>query len=478
MLMVRKVVLLLVASMACSLMAAAQSKQVSGTVRDANGNAIVGATVLVEGTSTGTNTAVDGSFRVSAPADGYLLVSFIGYVDARVAIAGKTTVDIELKDDTQSIDDVIVVAFGTSKKEAFTGSASVVKADELEKRQTTNVLNALVGQVPGLQMRGSTGQPGSSAGSINIRGVSSMGYSSTEPLIIVDGAPYSASLSNIAQSDIESVTVLKDAASAALYGARGASGVIIVTTKKGRSHDAVINVDMKWGVNSRAMQDYDLITDPGEYYEAYYAQIYNKYYYGQGYTAASAAASANADMLSDLKYNVFSYPAGESLIVDGKLNPNATLGRRVNYNGTDYWVTPDDWNDEAYRNSLRQEYSISMNGGTDRASYYMSLGYLNEDGIVYNSKYERITARLRGDYQAKSGSRWAVTSLLSTLFRIRTLTGAHLQTPATSLPTRRVWPRSIPSISVPSTPTETCRSRPTSMATSRTTTVWHRAATA
>ena len=262
MLMVRKIVLLLIASVTCSLMAVAQSKQVSGTVKDANGNAIVGATVMVEGTSNGVNTGSDGSFRISAPADGYLLVSFLGYEEARVAIAGKTNVDIVLADDTQSIDDVIVVAFGTAKKEAFTGSASVVKADEIEKRQTTNVLNALVGQVPGLQMRGSTGQPGSSAGSINIRGINSM-YAGTSPLVIVDGAPYSASLSNIPQSDIESVTVLKDAASAALYGARGASGVIIVTTKKGRSHDAVINIDMKWGVNSRAMQDYDLITDPG-----------------------------------------------------------------------------------------------------------------------------------------------------------------------------------------------------------------------
>ena len=180
MLMVRKIVLLLIASVTCSLMAVAQSKQVSGTVKDANGNAIVGATVMVEGTSNGVNTGSDGSFRISAPADGYLLVSFLGgYEEARVAIAGKTNVDIVLADDTQSIDDVIVVAFGTAKKEAFTGSASVVKADGLEKRQTTNVLNALVGQVPGLQMRGSTGQPGSSAGSsrykFNVCGNESLG---------------------------------------------------------------------------------------------------------------------------------------------------------------------------------------------------------------------------------------------------------------------------------------------------------------
>ena len=160
-------------------------------------------------------------------------------------------------------------------------------------------MNALVGSVAGLQMRGGSGTPGSDSGSINIRGISSM-YADTDPLIIVDGAPYSASLSNIPQSDIESVTVLKDAASAALYGARGASGVIIVTTKRSQARDAVINVDMKWGVNSRAVQDYDVITDPGEYYEAVYAQYYNRYFYGQGMNATTANAQANTDMLKAL----------------------------------------------------------------------------------------------------------------------------------------------------------------------------------
>ena len=236
--------------------------------------------------------------------------------------------------------------------------------------------------------------PGSSSGSINIRGISSM-YAGTEPLVIVDGSPYTASLTNIPQSDIESVTVLKDAASAALYGARGAAGVIIITTKKGKSKDAVVNFDMKMGVNSRALQDYDLVTDPGEYYEAYYTQLYNKYYYGDGMLHEEADALANAQMLSDLQYNVFTYPENENLIVNGKLNPNATLGRKVTHNGTDYWMTPDDWTDAAYRNSLRQEYNLSLNGGTDRSSYYMSLGYLNEDGIVEHSNYERISARVK-----------------------------------------------------------------------------------
>lgn len=399
--MVRKLVLSLIAVFGILACATAQNMQITGTVTDANGSPVAGATVLVDGTSQGATTTADGSFSLSAPKNGVLTVSFIGYETQKVPVAGKTFLRIKLLEDIMAIDDVLVVAFGTTKKEAFTGSASVIKAEDLEKRQTTNVMNALVGSVAGLQMRGSKGQPGADAGAINIRGISSM-YAGTAPLVIVDGAPYSASLSNIPQSDIESVTVLKDAASAALYGARGASGVIIVTTKKSKSKDAVINVDMKWGVNSRALQEYDMITNPGEYYEAYYAQLYNRNYYGQGMTAADANQQANASMLKDLSYNVFTYPDGENLIMGGgKINPNATLGRKISYDGTDYWLTPDDWIDKAYKNGLRQEYNVSLNGSTDRLSYYTSMGYLDEDGIIDNSNFERITARVKADYQAR-----------------------------------------------------------------------------
>ena len=214
--MVRKLVLTLIAVFGVLAMAGAQNRQVSGTVTGADGAPIAGATVMVEGTMNGTTTEVNGRYTVTAPANGTLTVSFVGYETASVAIAGRSTVNVTLKEDTQSIDDVIVVAFGTTKKEAFTGSAAVVKADDLQKHTTTNVADALVGSVAGLQMRGSSGAPGSSAGSINIRGISSI-QASTDPLVIVDGAPYSASLSNISPSDIESVSVLKDAASAALY---------------------------------------------------------------------------------------------------------------------------------------------------------------------------------------------------------------------------------------------------------------------
>ncbi len=390
----------------------AQNRQVTGNVVDSEGSPIVGAVVAVEGASTVAITGVRGEFAISAPANGTLSVSSIGYTTQQVAIENRTIIEIVMEQYIEAIDDVIVVAFGTAKREAFTGSAAVVSAEQIEKRQTTNVLNSLVGSVPGLQIRGTGGQPGDSPGSraeggVNIRGISSM-FAETAPLVILDGAPYPASLSNIPQADIESVTVLKDAASAALYGARGASGVIIVTTKRAHSGDAVINFDMRMGVNSRAMQMYDVITDPGEYYEAYFTQLYNRNHYGADQLSVEAAtARANVEMLSNLQYDVFSRPQGEWLVgSNGRLNPNATLGREYTYNGNTYWLTPDNWLDAAYNNNMRQEYNLSVNGGSGNVSYYSSLSYLNDGGIVDNSSYERIGARLKADFQAKKWLRF------------------------------------------------------------------------
>ena len=381
-------------------MALAQT-QVSGTVTSSeDGSPVIGASIKVVGTNTGTVTNIDGNFSLNVSANAKLEVSYIGMVTKTVKAA--KNMKIVLDTDNHSLDEVMVVAYGTAKKSAFTGSAAVVGSEELSKKVTTNVADALVGSVSGLQMRGSSGQPGAGQGSINIRGIASM-YAATDPLVIVDGAPYSASLSNIPTDDIESVTVLKDAASAALYGARGAAGVIIVTTKKGANKEGKINVDMKWGVNSRAVPEYDVITDPGQYYEAVYSEFYNKYYYGNGMSANAANVKANKDMLTKLAYNVYSYPTGEQLIgLDGKLNPNATLGRMVTAaNGQSYYLTPDDWSDAVFQNSLRQEYNVNASGGTERSSYYASLGYLNDEGIIKNSSFERITARLKADYQIK-----------------------------------------------------------------------------
>ena len=391
----------LVAGLTLSTSMAFAQSQISGKVTASeDGSPVIGASIKVAGTNTGTVTDIDGNFSLNAPAGSKLEISYIGMVSKTVK-AGRN-LNIVMDSDNHSLDEVMVVAFGTAKKSAFTGSAAVVGSEELSKKVTTNVADALVGSVPGLQLRGGTGQPGDTQGKINIRGIASM-YASTDPLIIVDGAPYSASLSNIPTEDIESVSILKDAASAALYGARGAAGVIIVTTKKGSNKEAKINVDMKWGSNSRAIPDYDVIKDPGQYYEAYYAQLYNRNFYGRGQSAEQANLNANKTMLSDLRYNVFTYPDNEQLIgLDGKINPHATLGRVVT--GTDgkkYLMTPDDWANTLYNKSLRQEYNVSANGGTDRSTYYTSVGYLKDDGIIQQSGYERLTARLKADYQAK-----------------------------------------------------------------------------
>ena len=390
--------------LACMLMTASMAwaqKQITGTVVDSeSGEPLIGVAVRVPDSSIGVLTDADGNFTISLPEGKKSLnFSFMGMKPA--TLTARNGMKVLLETDTKALDEIIVVAFGTSTKQAFTGSASVMDSKDLEKHVTTNVANALVGNVPGLQMRGASGAPGADAGAMNIRGISSM-YAGTDPLIIVDGAPYSSSLSNIAQSDIESITVLKDAASAALYGARGANGVILVTTKKAKHNEATVTVDMKWGSNSRAVQDYDVIRDPGQYYETYYGQLFNNYYYKEGQTLAAANANANATMINHLGYNIYTVPEGEQLIgLDGKLNPKATLGRTYTDNGVTYFLTPDNWQDAAYSSALRQQYDVSVRSGNDKGSFYASLGYLDEDGIIQYSDYKRFTGRMKADYRIK-----------------------------------------------------------------------------
>ena len=307
---------------------------------------------------------------------------------------------VVLKSDAEVLDEVMVVAYGTAKKSSFTGSAATIKNDKITSRQTSNITNALTGQVAGVQTTSNTGQPGKDA-EVRIRGIGSIS-ASNRPLYVVDGVPYDGELSAISSTDIESMTVLKDAASNALYGARGANGVILITTKRGANGEARINFNAKWGVNKRGIASYERITDPGKFYELNYASIYNADL--GGYLAngdlAAANAYANQAMLSSayLGYQVFSVPNGEQLIgMDGKLNPNAKLG----YSDGTYTYLPDDWTDELFQNNLRQEYNLSVSGANDKLNYYMSAGYLDDQGIVPNSGFQRYSARLKADYQVK-----------------------------------------------------------------------------
>ncbi len=332
---------------------------------------------------------------------GTLVISYVGMQTQEAEI--KPNITVRLKTNAELLDEVMVVAYGTAKKSAFTGSAGVVGSEEIEKIQSSNVVNALNGKVSGVQLNNVSGQPGATTPTIRIRGISSIN-AGNDPLIILDGVPYDGDLNNISSQDIESMTVLKDAASSALYGARGANGVIIITTKKGTAGKAKITVDAKWGSNSRAIPNYDYVTSPAKYYEMWYGALKNYFVNTQGYSDMQAHNMANQHLTTTdaygLGYNVYNVPEGQYMIgTNGKLNPNATLGNLVNYNGQDFLLMPDDWTDAAYKTGLRQEYSLTATAGTDKSSFFASFSYLSNEGISANSDYERIAGRLKADYQ-------------------------------------------------------------------------------
>ncbi len=382
---------------------AQSSGQIGGQVIDENGDPVIGAQVKVKGAKSGTVTDANGNFSLpDAKRGDIIVINYLGMDSRTMKAAPGMKVSMQSQD--QQLDEVLVVAFGQQKKSSFTGSAGVVKSDVLDKKQVTNVFSGLQGEIAGVQMAQSSGSPNATP-SFAIRGFGSIN-AGTSPLIIVDGAPYEGGWNNLNPNDVENVTVLKDAASNALYGARGANGVILVTTKKGKADKPTISVDMKWGASSKASVDYDRITDPAQYYETYYTALYNYNVRDKGLSAYDAHVAANSTIGSTgdqggLGYIVYTVPEGEYLIgANGRLNPNASLGRRVYNNGKYYTLLPDNWEDEAFRTSLRQEYDLSISGGSDKLTYYGSMGYLKQDGIVYNSDFDRLSTRFKADYQA------------------------------------------------------------------------------
>ena len=395
-------------SVMLSAVAYGQQITVTGNVTDASdGTGVPYASVHLKGTMTGVSADPQGSYSITVPSDGVLVFSSIGYLTVERQVAGQKTLSVALEPDAQMLDETIVVAFGTSTKESFTGSAAVVGASEIARVQSSDVTRALDGVVAGVQMTTSTGTLGSSP-SIRIRGIGTIsGSVDKEPLFVVDGVPFSGDLNNLNPSDIESMTVLKDAASNALYGARGANGVIMITTKKAKGRGATVTLDAKLGWNTKALRSYETISDPAQYYEMHYKALYNYYVDKQGMSQAEAGTLASERVAGPVRdgglgYQVFTVPQGEAFIgPDGKVNPRAVLGNVVNHNGKDYLLMPDDWMKEAYRQSLRQEYNLSVAGGVDKASFLASFGYLNNKGIIDGADMYRYTARLKADFQAK-----------------------------------------------------------------------------
>lgn len=387
---------------------------ISGTVVDSNGDPITGAIVTEVGYSNnGSITNIDGHFDIRVHSrNAQIEISFIGF--ATQTITAKDGMKVVMEEQADQLDEVVVVAFGKQKREAFTGSAGVIGSAKISERQVENALVALNGQVAGVQMVEGNG-PGSEP-TIQIRGIGSINASTT-PLIILDGVPYNGYYSDINPADIESITVQKEAASNALYGARGANGVIMITTKSAKRGKATISFDARWGANTDAKVDYDKIDDTGLYYQTHYTALYNYLRNVQGQDAFTAWQNANGMLggnsdAGGVAYLSMSVPEGEYLIgQNGLLNPHATLGNIITgRDGNKYLITPDDWKKEGLRTGLRQEYNMNINGGNEQFDTMLSLGYLKNEGLAYNNYYDRYTARLKMNYQAREWLRVGVNS--------------------------------------------------------------------
>lgn len=372
--------------LACALLlggaAYAQNMTVKGKVT-ANGLEMPGVTVSVKGTAGGTITSLDGDFTIKADAGSVLVFSFIGYETVEVPVKGNGPINVELREKTTDLDEVVIaVPYGTAKKSTFTGSAGVVDKKIIANSQVASVSQALQGSVAGLQSFSASGQPGEDA-TILIRGVGSVNASTT-PLYVVDGVPYDGALSSISNQDIASITVLKDAAAASLYGSRAANGVVMITTKQGSKKSAPsIEISAKYGFSDRAIKDYEQVSTE-QYFMLEWEAIRNMRMNLKKNpdTAEAAAAYATQNLiLNYIGINPYGTAYPQPIGTDGKL----VEGARLLWN--------DSWEDALSQDAHYTDLSARVSGGSENSQYYFSLGYMDNQGAYIGSGFKRYTLR-------------------------------------------------------------------------------------
>lgn len=371
-------------------LALAQNKRITGVVVDENGQPVIGATVAVKGTTVGVSTDTDGKYVLSVPQNGkILIVSLVGSLTKEVDIQDNQK--IILLNDSKALDEVVVVAYGTAKKESLTGSVSVVDSKSIEKRITSSVASALEGSASGIQVNSSYGQPGSNP-SIRIRGFGTLSTvaGAAEPLYVVDGVPFAGNITDLNPGDIESMSILKDAASAALYGNRAANGVVLITTKKGKTSGSTsISLSINQGIYNRGIGDYKRL-GADQWMETQWTGMknYAKSLSSLSYDETKASAYATANLIGDLvKRNI--YNAADNALFDsnGKLIASVLPG----YDDLD-------WSKEVERNGSRQEYMVSGNSVGEKYNVYSSLSYLNENGYIISTGFKRYTGRINSTF--------------------------------------------------------------------------------
>ena len=392
--MIKKLTMFFVCLILSAGLAYAQTNVTGSVVSSEDGEPVVGATVKVVGaTNIGTVSDINGAFSLTVPkGKTELEISYVGMKTRVLRVSSRMNVTLDPDDNV--LDEVMVVAYGTTKKSSFTGSAAAIDGDKLVSRPVSNVTKALDGQVTGVLTTSGSGQPGSGS-SIVIRGFGSINASNS-PLYVVDGVPYGGSINAINPQDIEQMTVLKDASASALYGSRAANGVVIITTKKGKEGRPQVNFHNTVGWSYRGLGNYETV-DQKEFVELTFESLRNDYQFGNGLSFADATQAAINNLASTLggngnpeQWNPFKNYTWETLIdpATGKVKGDAVSA----------W--DDLWYEEIYnKGALRHEHNLSVNGGTDRTSYLISLGYLSEEGILVNTDFQRYSARTNLDSQ-------------------------------------------------------------------------------
>lgn len=381
-----KKLFLIVLLISCGFSGIAQDIKITGTVYDAdNKEPIPYASVSVKGTTISALAGDNGTYTISVPKDAVLLFFCMGYAQLEVPVNGQSVVNAYLNVDAQKLDDIVIVAYGTAKKESLTGAVQSVSAKSIETRPVSNVVSALEGTLSGVQINNTSGEPGSGP-SIRIRGFTSVtGVNS--PLYVVDGVPYDGSTADLNSSDIESISVLKDAASAALYGNRAANGVVLITTKRGKSDVFRVTADVQQGFYSRGTKEYEKV-DAYDWMELRWRAIRNSYLSDPSSkynTPESAAEITNKEFFASGIYNIFNKTDDQVFDANGML----TAGTQIKQN-----IVGDlDWFKPIQRVGHRQQYNISGDGATEKSNFFFSVNYFDEKGYIKTSDIRRFTGR-------------------------------------------------------------------------------------
>ena len=361
----------------------AQQKTITGKVSDGSGP-LPGVSIIVKGSTIGTETDFDGKYSIKASSEDILIFRYLGYLSIDKTIGSSSIINVSMKEDANILDEVVIVGYGTTTKKSFTGTASVVSSENIDAKAVSNVAQALIGEVSGVSVTRTNGRPGSSA-TIRIRGFSSIEGNSA-PLYVVDGVPFSGDINAINPNDIESTTILKDASATAIYGARGANGVVLITTRKGISGKNTVEFDFQSSVSSRTLPRYNLVDSEEEYMELVYAGLRNTAdFAGNNNPSQFALDNLFSDRGVAPLYNMWNVADGNGLI-------DPSTGKVIS--GVTRKYTPTDWADAGYRDGVRNEMNFKTSGGTDKTKHYFSLGYLSDEGFIAESQYDRYSTRL------------------------------------------------------------------------------------